>query len=80
MDAEIEAAKKHGDTLGRVVEVVVNGLPVGLGSFTSGEHRARQPNWLPRRWASRRSRASTLEPKHPDTSQQTGARWARRGA
>lgn len=36
---EIEAAKRDGDTLGGVVEVVVSGLPVGLGSFTSGEDR-----------------------------------------
>jgi len=39
MITEIEAAKKDGDTLGGVVEVVVYGLPVGLGSFTSGEDR-----------------------------------------
>ncbi|MDV3124875.1 chorismate synthase [Mycobacterium sp. 21AC1] len=39
MIAEIEAAKKDGDTLGGVVEVVVEGLPVGLGSFTSGDSR-----------------------------------------
>jgi chorismate synthase len=39
MIAEIEAAKKDGDTLGGVVEVVVRGLPIGLGSFTSGENR-----------------------------------------
>ncbi len=39
MIAEIEAAKKDGDTLGGVVEVVVHGLPVGLGSFTSGDDR-----------------------------------------
>jgi chorismate synthase len=39
MIAEIEAAKKDGDTLGGVVEVVALGLPVGLGSFTSGENR-----------------------------------------
>ena len=39
MIAEIEAAKKDGDTLGGVVEVVVHGLPVGLGSFTSGDNR-----------------------------------------
>lgn len=39
MIAEIEAAKKDGDTLGGVVEVIVEGLPVGLGSFTSGENR-----------------------------------------
>ncbi|MFN8031757.1 MAG: chorismate synthase [Mycobacterium sp.] len=39
MIAEIEAAKKDGDTLGGVVEVVAHGLPVGLGSFTSGENR-----------------------------------------
>lgn len=36
---EIEAAKRDGDTLGGVVEVVVHGLPVGLGSFTSGDNR-----------------------------------------
>ncbi|KAA8963519.1 chorismate synthase [Mycobacterium sp.] len=39
MIAEIEAAKKDGDTLGGVVEAVAVGLPVGLGSFTSGENR-----------------------------------------
>ncbi len=39
MIAEIEAAKKDGDTLGGVVEIVAHGLPVGLGSFTSGEER-----------------------------------------
>ena len=39
MIAEIEAAKKAGDTLGGVVEVVVHGLPVGLGSHISGEDR-----------------------------------------
>ena len=36
---EIEAAKKDGDTLGGVVEVVALSLPVGLGSFTSGDNR-----------------------------------------
>ncbi|BBZ75641.1 chorismate synthase [Mycolicibacterium anyangense] len=39
MIAEIEGAKKDGDTLGGVVEVVAHGLPVGLGSFTSGDNR-----------------------------------------
>lgn len=39
MISEIEAAKKDGDTLGGVVEIVAHGLPVGLGSFTSGEDR-----------------------------------------
>lgn len=39
MIGEIEAAKKDGDTLGGVVEVVVAGLPVGLGSFISGDDR-----------------------------------------
>ena len=39
MIADIEAAKKDGDTLGGVVEVVAHGLPVGLGSFTSGDNR-----------------------------------------
>ncbi|HEY7051479.1 MAG TPA: chorismate synthase [Mycobacterium sp.] len=36
---EIEAAKRDGDTLGGVVEVVASDLPVGLGSFTSGDNR-----------------------------------------
>lgn len=39
MIAEIEAAKKAGDTLGGIVEVVVEGLPIGLGSHISGEDR-----------------------------------------
>lgn len=39
MIAEIDAARKAGDTLGGVVEVVVHGLPIGLGSFVSGERR-----------------------------------------
>lgn len=39
MITEIEAAKKDGDTLGGVVEVVADGLPIGLGSFTSGDSR-----------------------------------------
>ena len=39
MVAEIEAAKRQGDTLGGIVEVVVHGLPVGLGSHISGEAR-----------------------------------------
>ncbi|MFC9838667.1 chorismate synthase [Rhodococcus sp. NPDC127530] len=39
MIAEIEAAKRDGDTLGGVVEVVIHGLPVGLGSFVSGADR-----------------------------------------
>lgn len=39
MITEIEAAKKDGDTLGGVVEVVAYGLPVGIGSFTSGDNR-----------------------------------------
>lgn len=39
MITEIEAAKKDGDTLGGVVEVVADGLPIGLGSFTSGDNR-----------------------------------------
>ncbi|MGV0686217.1 chorismate synthase [Mycolicibacterium thermoresistibile] len=39
MIAEIEAAKRDGDTLGGVIEVVATGLPVGLGSFTSGDDR-----------------------------------------
>lgn len=39
MIAEIEAAKKAGDTLGGIVEVIVDGLPIGLGSHISAETR-----------------------------------------
>jgi len=39
MIAEIEAAKKAGDTLGGVVEVVAYGLPPGLGSHVHGDRR-----------------------------------------
>lgn len=36
---EIEAAKRDGDTLGGVVEILATGVPVGLGSHVSGETR-----------------------------------------
>jgi chorismate synthase len=36
---EIEAARKDGDTLGGVVEVVVHGLPPGLGSHVHWDRR-----------------------------------------
>lgn len=39
MITQIEAAKKAGDTLGGVVEVIVEGLPIGLGSHISGDER-----------------------------------------
>ena len=39
MEAEIDAAHKDGDTLGGVVEVVVHGLPPGLGSHVHGDRR-----------------------------------------
>ncbi len=39
MVAEIEAAKEDGDTLGGVVEVVVYGLPPGLGSFVHADRK-----------------------------------------
>jgi chorismate synthase len=39
MVEEIEAAKKEGDTLGGVVEVVVHGLPPGLGSHAHWDRR-----------------------------------------
>ena len=35
----IQAAKKAGDTLGGVYEVVVTGVPVGLGSYAQGDRR-----------------------------------------
>jgi chorismate synthase len=39
MMAEIDAAKERGDTLGGVFEVVVRGLPVGLGSHVSWDRK-----------------------------------------
>jgi chorismate synthase len=39
MAAEIDAAKKAGDTLGGVVEVLGYGLPPGLGSHVQGDRR-----------------------------------------
>jgi chorismate synthase len=39
MVAEIDAAKKDGDTLGGIVEVLAFGLPPGLGSFTHWDRR-----------------------------------------
>ena len=35
----IKATKKAGDTLGGVYEVVVTGVPVGLGSYAQGDRR-----------------------------------------
>ena len=39
MVAEIDAARNDGDTLGGVVEIVVWGLPPGLGSFTQWDRK-----------------------------------------
>lgn len=39
MVAEIDAARKAGDTLGGVIEVVVHGLPPGLGSYAHADRR-----------------------------------------
>jgi chorismate synthase len=39
MMAEIDDAKERGDTLGGVFEVVVTGLPVGLGSHVSWDRK-----------------------------------------
>ncbi|MFI5184680.1 MAG: chorismate synthase, partial [Vicinamibacteria bacterium] len=39
MIAEIDKAKKAGDTVGGVFEVVVRGLPAGLGSFAQWDRR-----------------------------------------
>ncbi len=39
MVAEIDAAKRAGDTLGGVIEVLAFGLPPGLGSFTHWDRR-----------------------------------------
>ncbi|MDO5633627.1 MAG: chorismate synthase [Micrococcus sp.] len=39
MVAEVDAARKEGETLGGVVEVLVHGLPIGLGSHVHADRR-----------------------------------------
>jgi chorismate synthase len=39
MVAEVDAAKRDGDTLGGVIEVIAYGLPVGLGSYVHADRR-----------------------------------------
>lgn len=39
MIAEVDAAKKDGDTLGGVIEVLAYGLPIGLGSYVHADRR-----------------------------------------
>jgi chorismate synthase len=39
MQAEVDAARQDGDTLGGVIEVVVHGLPPGLGSHVHWDRR-----------------------------------------
>jgi chorismate synthase len=39
MVEEVDAAHKEGDTLGGIVEVVVRGLPPGLGSYVHWDRR-----------------------------------------
>ncbi len=39
MVAEVDAAKREGDTLGGVVEVLAYGLPPGLGSYVHGDRK-----------------------------------------
>ena len=39
MVAEIDDVRKNGDTLGGVIEVVVHGLPPGLGSHVHWDRR-----------------------------------------
>jgi chorismate synthase len=39
MIAEVDDARKSGDTLGGVIEVVVHGLPPGLGSYVHWDRR-----------------------------------------
>jgi len=39
MCREIDRAREKGDTLGGVFEVVVTGVPVGLGSYVQWDRR-----------------------------------------
>ncbi|MDU0347270.1 chorismate synthase, partial [Actinomyces sp. MRS3W] len=39
MVAEIDAAKRAGDTLGGVVEVIATGVPIGLGTHVQADRR-----------------------------------------
>ena len=62
----IKATKKAGDTLGGVYEVVVTGVPVGLGSYVHWD--------LPPR---RQARAG--DSVHPGPEGRRGGRWQRSG-
>ena len=57
MVAEIDECHKDGDTLGGVVEVLVYGVPSGLGSYVHADRRL-DARLAGTSWASRRSRAS----------------------
>jgi chorismate synthase len=39
MVAEVDTARKEGDTLGGIVEVVVYGMPPGVGSYVHGDRK-----------------------------------------
>lgn len=39
MEAEIEAARREGDTVGGVFEVVVHGVPAGIGSYVHWDRK-----------------------------------------
>jgi chorismate synthase len=80
MIAEVDAARKDGDTLGGVVEVVVHGLPPGLGSFTQWDRKRSSPSRRSRAW-----RSATDSPPRPGavrapTTRSTSARTGCAGA
>src|SRR4029078_1801408 len=39
MIARIDEARSNGDTVGGVFEVVAHGLPIGVGSYATGDRR-----------------------------------------
>ncbi len=39
MQKKIDDAKKNGDTIGGIVEVVVGGVPAGLGSYVQWDKK-----------------------------------------
>lgn len=79
MNAEIEAAQKEADTLGGVVEVVVYGLPPGIGSYVHWDRRldARLAAALMGIQAIKGSRSATASPARPGAARSRTTRSRR---
>jgi hypothetical protein len=71
MIRRIDAAKREGNTLGGICEVVCDGLPVGLGSHVSWDRKLERRRAAPGRRSTTRSsppRPTTHAASSPETS------------